>query len=344
MGAPVTQSPSGRADTLDRVVCGVVCALAGAYLVARAIWVPLTYDEAASLVRYVRGDVGALLDFGVATNHLLNSVLTRLSHAVFGDAPWALRCRTSSPASPFWRWRRGWPSRRASGPSASPASCCWPPIPTCSTTSRSAAATAGHRAGHRGARVAAALERRAAAAPARGPAAAGARLDGAGRRRQLLDAAGVPGGRRQRHAALLWTARGSRLTVSTSIPGWSTDAIVAWASSPSSTRGSSSREPALSPELFAPVTVEVAGLLPAGAAIAVYHVNRRGRPMAFARATTGHGTADRDATFAASASSCPWPPTTTWRASTSTSAATAFRAPAGTAVRGRPGTSGPTAS
>lgn len=85
-------NPGGqRSALLDRTVCTLAVLVAGAYLLARAVSVPFTYDEAASLVRYVRGDAGALLDFGVATNHLLNSILSRLSHALLGDSPWALR-------------------------------------------------------------------------------------------------------------------------------------------------------------------------------------------------------------------------------------------------------------
>lgn len=69
----------------------LVAAAAAAYLVARAAYVPLTYDEASSYHRYIANERAALFDFASATNHLLNSVLTRLSHAAFGAAPWALR-------------------------------------------------------------------------------------------------------------------------------------------------------------------------------------------------------------------------------------------------------------
>lgn len=84
---------------MDRaLVRDVGIALAGtavaAYLVARAIFVPITYDEAATFVRYVDIGFTAIFDFNVATNHLLNTWLTWLSSQVFGSAPWALRLPT----------------------------------------------------------------------------------------------------------------------------------------------------------------------------------------------------------------------------------------------------------
>lgn len=69
-------------------------AAVAAYLVARAILVPITYDEAATFVRYVDIGVTSIFDFNVATNHLLNTWLTWLSTQVFGSAPWALRLPT----------------------------------------------------------------------------------------------------------------------------------------------------------------------------------------------------------------------------------------------------------
>jgi hypothetical protein len=70
---------------------GILCCAVAGYLVARAVNVPLTYDEASSFFRYVQGAPVALFDFATATNHLLNSILTWLAVAVFGDAPWAMR-------------------------------------------------------------------------------------------------------------------------------------------------------------------------------------------------------------------------------------------------------------
>ncbi len=77
--------------TAHAVVRAAACLLAVGYVAARAAVVPLTYDEVSSLRNYVAGQPGNLVDFAVATNHLLNSVLTRAACALLGDAPWALR-------------------------------------------------------------------------------------------------------------------------------------------------------------------------------------------------------------------------------------------------------------
>lgn len=287
----MTQPTGARPDTLDRVVCGVVCALAGAYLVARAIWVPLTYDEAASLVRYVRGDVGALLDFGVATNHLLNSVLTRLSHAVFGDAPWALRLPNVLAGFAFLALAARLAieiRERAIGLAGLVLLAANPYLLDYLSLSRGyglaiALVTAGLVWLRRWSAVAPtapaapALLRRALSWTALAVVANFSTLP------VFLAVAGIATLR------LLWATRAAPLPASTAIPGWSTDAVVAWAVV---TLVYSllvfGREPALSPVLFAPVTVEVAGLLPAERdTIAVYHLNRRGRPIAFERGSDG---------------------------------------------------------
>jgi hypothetical protein len=82
-----------RAVVRDAAI-GLAGAAVAAYLVARAILVPITYDEAATFVRYVDAGFTAIFDFNVATNHLLNTGLTWLSTQVFGSAPWALRLPT----------------------------------------------------------------------------------------------------------------------------------------------------------------------------------------------------------------------------------------------------------
>lgn len=84
---------------MDRTVArniayGIPGAAAAAYLVARAILVPLTYDEAATFQRYVDVGFTAVFDFNVATNHLLNTWLTWMSVQICGSAPWALRLPT----------------------------------------------------------------------------------------------------------------------------------------------------------------------------------------------------------------------------------------------------------
>jgi hypothetical protein len=64
--------------------------VAAGYVLTRAVSVPLTYDEAVSFIRYVAPDPGAVFDFGIAANHWLNTVLSRLFHAVI-PASWSLR-------------------------------------------------------------------------------------------------------------------------------------------------------------------------------------------------------------------------------------------------------------
>lgn len=87
MGPAVTLA-GGR---IVATVGGVITVASALYLSARAVYVPLTYDEASSFSRYVDADWPALFDFASATNHLLNSVLTKAAHAALGDRPWVLR-------------------------------------------------------------------------------------------------------------------------------------------------------------------------------------------------------------------------------------------------------------
>ena len=91
MGHTVIRDTGSGAELTTLICYGLVTALAGAYLVTRAFLVPMTYDEAATYLRYIDAGPWALFDFSVATNHFLNSVLTRLSSQLLGDAPWALR-------------------------------------------------------------------------------------------------------------------------------------------------------------------------------------------------------------------------------------------------------------
>lgn len=72
-------------------VCGLVGLAVLALVVARAVLVPLTFDEAVTYQRSVARDLLAVFDFRTATNHLLNTLLTRASHAAFGSDVWALR-------------------------------------------------------------------------------------------------------------------------------------------------------------------------------------------------------------------------------------------------------------
>jgi hypothetical protein len=61
------------------------------YSLARAAMVPLTYDEAATYQWYVDTDLLSMLDLSSPTNHLLNTLLVRLSHSVGGGLEVILR-------------------------------------------------------------------------------------------------------------------------------------------------------------------------------------------------------------------------------------------------------------
>ena len=91
MNGPSAGSAAREVDTATILTYGLVGSIAAAYIAARAIFVPLTYDEAATFFRYIDEEAGAVFDFSVATNHFLNTVATWLSYQLFGGAPWALR-------------------------------------------------------------------------------------------------------------------------------------------------------------------------------------------------------------------------------------------------------------
>ncbi|HYN06407.1 MAG TPA: hypothetical protein VES67_03360 [Vicinamibacterales bacterium] len=74
-----------------RLLAAGACLLLGAFVVARAILVPFTYDEAASYLRYISRDVLSVFSFEVATNHFLNTFLTKLVSIAAGDSELALR-------------------------------------------------------------------------------------------------------------------------------------------------------------------------------------------------------------------------------------------------------------
>ena len=63
----------------------------GAFVILRAINVPLTYDEAAAYLRYISVYPFAVVDFSVATNHLLNTLLVKLAAAAAGNGELVLR-------------------------------------------------------------------------------------------------------------------------------------------------------------------------------------------------------------------------------------------------------------
>lgn len=67
------------------------CLLLGGFVVARALLVPLTYDEAASYLRYISQDFLSIFNFEVATNHLLNTLPTWFMARAAGNGELALR-------------------------------------------------------------------------------------------------------------------------------------------------------------------------------------------------------------------------------------------------------------
>jgi hypothetical protein len=64
------------------------------YVLARAVSVPMTYDEALSLSRFVAGDPLDVFDFSSATNHFAHTLLVKLAHSALGDSPLVLRLPT----------------------------------------------------------------------------------------------------------------------------------------------------------------------------------------------------------------------------------------------------------
>ena len=82
-----------------KYVVNGVCVFFLLFAAARAVRVPFTYDEAASYMRYIDTSVPSVFDtnllsvfnFEVATNHLLNTALSKLVYAVAGGSEFALR-------------------------------------------------------------------------------------------------------------------------------------------------------------------------------------------------------------------------------------------------------------
>src|SRR6476620_7365248 len=82
-----------------KLLNGGICAFFLAFATLRAARVPLTYDEAASYIRYIDANaqsvfdptVFSIFDFEVATNHFLNTLLTKGSTIVAGGSEFALR-------------------------------------------------------------------------------------------------------------------------------------------------------------------------------------------------------------------------------------------------------------
>ena len=82
-----------------RYATAAACTFFFLFLSARAVRVPLTYDEAASYIRYIDTTVPSVFDtnllsifnFEVATNHFLNTALTKFSYLIGGANEFVLR-------------------------------------------------------------------------------------------------------------------------------------------------------------------------------------------------------------------------------------------------------------
>jgi hypothetical protein len=82
-----------------KVLTAGTCMLLYAFAVVRAIRVPLTFDEAAAFLRYIDTDFPSvfhtsllsIFSFEVATNHFLNTLLTKLCYLAAGSSELALR-------------------------------------------------------------------------------------------------------------------------------------------------------------------------------------------------------------------------------------------------------------
>ena len=121
---------------LHMIASGICCCAVAGYVVARAVNVPLTYDEASSFFRYVQGAPLALFDFATATNHLLNSIMSWLAVTAFGNAPWAMRLPNAMAGFVFLACAASLTLSTRHRAIGSPAACCWRRTRTCSTTSR----------------------------------------------------------------------------------------------------------------------------------------------------------------------------------------------------------------
>jgi hypothetical protein len=65
--------------------------LAGAAIRLRYLFEPVRYDEAYTFLTYASRPFFVGLLYYTTNNHILNTVLMRVSYLLFGDAPWALR-------------------------------------------------------------------------------------------------------------------------------------------------------------------------------------------------------------------------------------------------------------
>jgi hypothetical protein len=77
--------------TALNVLTAAACLCFVAFVTARAVLVPLTYDEAATYLRYIPTPFLSVFNFEVATNHFMNTLFTKLLSLVAGDSELVLR-------------------------------------------------------------------------------------------------------------------------------------------------------------------------------------------------------------------------------------------------------------
>lgn len=70
----------------------------------RAFTQSLVHDEALTNELYVLGPLNNVFHSYTANHHFLNSILMRISAAIFGDSEWALRLPALAGASLFTVW------------------------------------------------------------------------------------------------------------------------------------------------------------------------------------------------------------------------------------------------
>jgi hypothetical protein len=89
-----SDAQAGALTARDLVLLAAVLAL-GSLVAWRAVYIPMTHDEASTWINYRHLDVWSCISnydcWGTANNHWLNTLLLQWSASVFGDAPWALR-------------------------------------------------------------------------------------------------------------------------------------------------------------------------------------------------------------------------------------------------------------
>jgi hypothetical protein len=86
----VTSGRTAEATALNVLTAGSCLFFLG-FAATRAAFVPLTYDEAATYLRYIESGFLSVFNFDVATNHFLNTLLTKIFYVAGGSNELVLR-------------------------------------------------------------------------------------------------------------------------------------------------------------------------------------------------------------------------------------------------------------